>query len=52
MALVSKNNPQVLPVSLLNSMIKADTLWVYDPLDYLSWLDDKRTNYSMHKIQL
>lgn len=33
-------------------MVKADTLWFPVPLDYLSWLGDKRTNYSMHEIQL
>lgn len=36
MTFKSKNNSLALPVILLNSVIKADTLWLYYPLDYLS----------------
>lgn len=47
-----KNNSLALPAILLNSVIKTDAFWLYDPLYYLSWVDDKRVSYSMDESLL
>lgn len=52
MTFMSKNNSLALAVILLIFVVKKDTLWLYDPLDYLSWVADKRTSYIRDESQL